>query len=78
MTKKAVILFSGGQDSTTVLGWCLKRYDRVDLLSFDYGQNHSIELKASKNIPIILPAFYSISRKQAHANAGPDGRMRAA
>ena len=34
----------------TVLGWCLKRYDRVDLLSFDYGQNHSIELKASKKI----------------------------
>ena len=50
MKKKAILLFSGGQDSTTVLGWCLKRFDQIDLLSFDYGQNHRIELTAGKKI----------------------------
>ena len=43
--KKAVLLFSGGQDSTTALGWCLKKFDDIHLLSFDYGQRHNIELK---------------------------------
>ncbi len=50
MSKKAILLFSGGQDSTTTLGWCLKKFDEVYLLSFDYGQNHNIELKAAKKI----------------------------
>ena len=48
--KKAILLFSGGQDSTTILGWCLKNYKQVYLLSFDYGQNHRIELRATKKI----------------------------
>lgn len=48
--KKAALLFSGGQDSTTALGWCLKRFDDIHLLSFDYGQRHNIELKSAKRI----------------------------
>ncbi len=48
--KKAVLLFSGGQDSTTILGWCMQNYDEVYLLSFDYGQNHLVEIKAAKRI----------------------------
>ena len=66
MTKNAVILFSGGQDSTTVLGWCLKRYDRVDLLSFDYGQNHSIELKASKKIIAAIDKNFKIFKNKIY------------
>ncbi|MBF96397.1 MAG: 7-cyano-7-deazaguanine synthase [Alphaproteobacteria bacterium MarineAlpha9_Bin4] len=50
MKKRAILLFSGGQDSTTALGWCLKNFNTVDLLSFDYGQRHSVELKSAKNI----------------------------
>ncbi len=48
--KKAILLFSGGQDSTTILGWCLKRYDEIYLLSFDYGQNHLIEINSAYKI----------------------------
>ena len=44
MTNSALILFSGGQDSTTCLAWALNRYDHVETLGFDYGQRHAIEL----------------------------------
>ncbi|MDO9194782.1 MAG: 7-cyano-7-deazaguanine synthase QueC [Undibacterium sp.] len=40
----ALILFSGGQDSTTCLAWALSRYRHVETIGFDYGQRHAIEL----------------------------------
>lgn len=40
----ALVLFSGGQDSTTCLAWALTRFDRVETIGFDYGQRHRIEL----------------------------------
>jgi len=40
----ALVLFSGGQDSTTCLAWALDRFDRVETVGFDYGQRHRIEL----------------------------------
>lgn len=42
--KTALVLFSGGQDSTTCLAWALDRFDRVETLGFDYGQRHRVEL----------------------------------
>ncbi|MCQ8781169.1 7-cyano-7-deazaguanine synthase QueC [Mangrovibrevibacter kandeliae] len=42
----ALVLFSGGQDSTTCLAWALQRFDRVETLGFDYGQRHRVELQA--------------------------------
>lgn len=41
----ALVLFSGGQDSATCLGWALERFGRVETLGFDYGQRHAVELE---------------------------------
>ena len=41
---KALVLFSGGQDSTVCLAWALARYDEVETVGFDYGQAHAVEL----------------------------------
>jgi 7-cyano-7-deazaguanine synthase len=40
----ALVLFSGGQDSTTCLAWALGRFARVETIGFDYGQRHAVEL----------------------------------
>lgn len=47
---QALVVFSGGQDSTTCLAWALKNYDKVFALSFDYGQRHKVELDQAKKI----------------------------
>ena len=43
--RSALVLFSGGQDSTTTLAWALERYDHVETVGFDYGQRHAVELE---------------------------------
>ena len=40
----ALVLFSGGQDSTVCLAWALERFARVETIGFDYGQRHAVEL----------------------------------
>jgi 7-cyano-7-deazaguanine synthase len=46
----AVVLLSGGQDSTTCLYWAKGRFERLYALTFDYGQRHRIELEAARTI----------------------------
>ncbi len=43
-SETALVLFSGGQDSATCLAWALQRFARVEMLGFNYGQRHLIEL----------------------------------
>ena len=46
----ALVLYSGGQDSTTCLAWALERYAHVETVGFDYGQRHSVELDAAETV----------------------------
>ncbi|WP_134683716.1 7-cyano-7-deazaguanine synthase QueC [Brevibacillus migulae] len=48
--KKAIVVFSGGQDSTTCLFWAIKRFDEVEAVTFNYGQRHSLELECAAQI----------------------------
>lgn len=52
--KKAVVVFSGGQDSTTCLIEALNEYDEVHAITFDYGQRHKLEIEVAKSIAIEL------------------------
>lgn len=47
---KALVLFSGGQDSTTCLAWALARYGHVETVGFDYGQRHHVELECRPHV----------------------------
>ncbi len=46
----ALVLFSGGQDSTTCLAWALDRFERVETVGFFYGQRHAVELETRPRI----------------------------
>lgn len=52
--KKSLVIFSGGQDSTTCLAWAKNNYQQVEAVSFFYNQKHSIELEKSEKICKIL------------------------
>lgn len=48
--EKALVVFSGGQDSTTCLFWAMERFTHVEVVTFDYGQKHSLEIECAKEI----------------------------
>jgi 7-cyano-7-deazaguanine synthase len=49
-TSSALVLFSGGQDSTTCLAWALSRYERVETIGFVYGQRHAVEMDVREHV----------------------------
>jgi 7-cyano-7-deazaguanine synthase len=57
-TASALVLFSGGQDSSVCLAWALERYRRVETVGFDYGQRHSAELQARLRVREALAAAF--------------------
>ncbi|UYZ20122.1 7-cyano-7-deazaguanine synthase QueC [Mesobacillus jeotgali] len=48
--EKAVVVFSGGQDSTTCLFWAMKEFKEVEAVTFDYNQRHRTEIQCAKDI----------------------------
>ena len=48
--RTALVLFSGGQDSTVCLAWALDRYAQVETIGFDYGQRHRVELDCRQTV----------------------------
>jgi 7-cyano-7-deazaguanine synthase len=58
--KKAIVLLSGGQDSTTCLYWAKKNFNEVYAIGFDYGQMHKIELEKAKEIAKLVNVEYKI------------------
>jgi len=53
----ALVLFSGGQDSTVCLAWALQRFARVETVGFDYGQRHAVELEVRPRIRAHMAAL---------------------
>jgi 7-cyano-7-deazaguanine synthase len=55
---KALVLFSGGQDSTVCLAWALERYEAVETVGFDYGQSHAVELDCRSRVRAEIAAAF--------------------
>ncbi len=64
----ALVLFSGGQDSSIALAWALARYARVETVVLDYAQRHAVELETRRDVLAALRAAYP----QWRARLGPD------
>ncbi len=60
MHTTALVLFSGGQDSTACLAYALQKFDRVETVGFDYGQRHSIELVQRLTVLAQLRRLYPV------------------
>jgi 7-cyano-7-deazaguanine synthase len=70
-TSGALVLFSGGQDSTVCLAWALRHYGRVETVGFDYGQRHGVEMIARERVREgVIARFPDWAR-----TLGPDHRL---
>lgn len=64
MNKRALIILSGGQDSTTCLLWTLKKFEEITAITFDYGQRHKREIRQA--VKIIEEVGYDLDIKIKH------------
>ena len=58
MGERVGVLFSGGQDSATVLAWALSRFEHVETVGFSYGQRHDVEMAARTELMARMPALF--------------------
>ena len=65
---KALVIFSGGQDSTTCLGWALERFEWVETIGFHYGQRHEIEMSCRDTVRTAISGVNAIWSERL----GPD------
>ena len=65
---RALVLFSGGQDSATCLAWALERFASVETVGFSYGQRHAVELEARERVRAALVTAFP----EWGARLGPD------
>jgi 7-cyano-7-deazaguanine synthase len=68
----ALVLFSGGQDSTVCLAWAVERFARVETVGFDYGQRHAVELEMRPRIRELMKGLLP----QSHERLGDDHVLR--
>ncbi len=72
LSDSALVLFSGGQDSTVCLAWALERFARVETIGFAYGQRHAVELEVR---PAIRSAL-AVQSERWRARLGDDHIVR--
>jgi 7-cyano-7-deazaguanine synthase len=69
--EKALVLFSGGQDSATCLAWAVRTFAHVETIGFDYGQRHKVELDVRHQFAAALPS----AMPEASTKLGVDHRL---
>ena len=69
--ERALVLFSGGQDSATCLAWALERFSAVETVAFDYGQRHKIELECREEFLTKVVEINPLWKKRL----GPDHKL---
>ena len=89
MNQSALVVFSGGQDSTTCLFWAMKNFDRVEAITFNYNQRHKAEIDCAINIAKEFDIPHSVidmsllnqlapnalTRNDIEIKAGEDGQL---
>ncbi|QST00501.1 7-cyano-7-deazaguanine synthase QueC [Pontibacillus sp. ALD_SL1] len=74
--KKALVVFSGGQDSTTCLFWAMKHFDEVEAVTFDYNQRHDEEIEVAKEIAEDLGVKHTILDMSLLSQLAPNALTR--